>query len=89
LGETFAKHNPLDEVLRLIVRFKVPLQRAEAITDDIRREFTEMMECDVIFISLSTEVFGGGCLMLLKNLICEVLYFLFNYFFPTCIEQDS
>jgi len=29
------ENNPLDEVLRLVVRFKVPLQGAEAVTNDI------------------------------------------------------
>ena len=48
------ENNPLDEVLRLVVRFKVPLQGAEAVTDDIHREFTEMMDYAVSFISLST-----------------------------------
>jgi len=47
--------NSLDEVLRLVVRFKVPLQGIEAVTDDIHREFTEMMDYAISFIySLST-----------------------------------
>ena len=46
------ENNPLDEVLRLVVRFKVPLQGAEAVTNDIHWEFTEMRLRH--FISLST-----------------------------------
>ena len=75
----------MDEVVRLVVRFKVPLQGAEAVTDDIHREFTEMMDYAVSFILcqlLSIEVFGGGCLMLQANLIGNVHYFLSNCCFP-------
>ena len=46
--------NPLDEVLRLVTRFKVPLLGAEAETGEIHREFTEMMDYAASFISLST-----------------------------------
>ena len=46
--------NPLDEVLRLVTRFKVPLPEAEAETGEIHREFTEMMDYAANFISLST-----------------------------------
>ena len=44
--------NLLDEVLRLVVMLKVPQQGAEAVTDDIHREFMEMMDCIISFISL-------------------------------------
>ena len=46
--------NPLDEVLRLVTRFKAPLQGAEAETGEVHREFTEMMDYAASFISLST-----------------------------------
>ena len=43
LGETFGS-NALDELLRLVARFKVPLQGTEAETDKIHQEFTETMD---------------------------------------------
>ena len=48
--------NLLNEVLRLVTRFKVPLQgaEAEAETSEIHREFTKMMDYAASFISLST-----------------------------------
>jgi len=45
--------NSLDEVLRLVARFKVPPQGAEAETDEIHQEFTEMMDYAASFISVS------------------------------------
>ena len=44
----------LEELLRLISRFKIPLEGAGADTEEIYKEFEEIMEYAVNFISLST-----------------------------------
>ena len=44
----------LEELLQLISRFKIPLEGAGADTEEIYKEFEEIMEYTVNFISLST-----------------------------------
>ena len=48
------ENNPLHEVDRLVTRFKIPLEGAGSKTEEVRKEFGEMMEYAVTFISLST-----------------------------------
>ena len=54
--------NPLDEVLKPVARFKVPLQGAEAETDEIHQGFTEMMDCAtrlILFLLFSLPASNG------------------------------
>ena len=48
------ENNPLHKVDRLVTRFKIPLEGAGSKTEEVRKEFGEMMEYAVTFISLST-----------------------------------
>jgi len=47
------EEHDLQELLWLISRFKIPLEGADADTEEIYTEFKEMMEWAVNFISLS------------------------------------
>ena len=79
-------NNPLDEILRLVTRFKVSLEEAEASAEKIYHEFTEMMDYAIHFISLSTlgyrSVLGGSYLMLLVSQIGKMHCFSLNCCFP-------
>ena len=49
------ENNPVDEILRLVTRFKVPLEGAEASTEKIYCEFTEMMGfCRTFYFSFNS-----------------------------------
>ena len=53
MGKLLNENNPLHEVDRLVTRFKIPLEGARSKTEEIQREFEEMMEYAVITKSSS------------------------------------
>ena len=48
------ENHTLEEINRLVTRFKIPLQGSGAVIEEIDKEFGEMIEYAVNFISLST-----------------------------------